>query len=134
VECKIRCINFRRVLDPRRAFLPALRVTGSANDKPGSADDKPGSTWEHVGAPVTNLGALATSLGAPQITIEQSGENIMFFGNADCAPGNHNYYLSFNNCILIYVSMYLCIYIATHLHTVNLDWLQAVFESNSRRA
>ena len=26
-------------------------------------------------------------------------------------------------CILIYVSMYLCIYIATHLHTLYLDWL-----------
>jgi hypothetical protein len=127
VKCKIRCINFRRVSDPRRAFLLAFRVTGSA-------DDKPGSTWEHVGVPVTNLGAPATSLGAPQITIEQSGETIMFLGNADCAPGNHNYYLSFNDCILIYVSMYLCLHIATHLHTVNLDWLQAVLESNSRRA
>jgi hypothetical protein len=30
--------------------------------------------------------------------------------------------------------MYLCIYIATHLHTVNMDWLQAVLESNSWRA
>jgi len=28
--------------------------------------------------------------------------------------------------------MYLCIYIATHLHTVYLDWQQAVLESNSR--
>jgi len=35
-------------------------------------------------------------------------------------------------CILIYVSMYLCIYIATHLHTVYLHWLQAVLESNWR--
>jgi len=26
--------------------------------------------------------------------------------------------------------MYLCIYIATHLHTVYLDWLQAAIESN----
>jgi hypothetical protein len=30
--------------------------------------------------------------------------------------------------------MYLCIYIATHLHMVNLDWQQAVLESNSGRA
>jgi hypothetical protein len=28
--------------------------------------------------------------------------------------------------------MYLCIYIATHLHTVYLDWLQVVLERNSR--
>jgi len=34
-------------------------------------------------------------------------------------------------CILS--SIYLCIYIATHLHRVNLDWLQAVLESNLRR-
>ena len=34
------------VSDPRRAFLPAFRVTRSAGDKPGSADDKPGSTRE----------------------------------------------------------------------------------------
>jgi hypothetical protein len=29
---------------------------------------------------------------------------------------------------------HLCIYIATHLHTVYLDWLQAVLETNSRSA
>jgi hypothetical protein len=46
MECKLRCVNFRRVSDPRRAFLPAFRGTGSASDKPGSADDKPESTWE----------------------------------------------------------------------------------------
>jgi len=32
------------------------------------------------------------------------------------------------------VYCHLCIYLATHLHTVNLDWLQAVLESNSRSA
>jgi len=37
-------------------------------------------------------------------------------------------------CILIYVSMYLCIYIATYLHTVYLDWQHAVIVSNSRCA
>jgi len=35
-------------------------------------------------------------------------------------------------CILIYESLHLCIHIATHLHTVYLDWLQAVPESSSR--
>ena len=33
-------------------------------------------------------------------------------------------------CNLIYVTMYL--YIATNLHTVYLNWLQAVLVSNSR--
>jgi hypothetical protein len=46
MECKLRSVNFRRVSDSRRAFLPAFRVTGSAGENPGSADDKPGSTWE----------------------------------------------------------------------------------------
>jgi hypothetical protein len=49
VECKLRWVNFRGVSDPRRAFLPALRVTGNTGNKPGSADDKPGSTWERRG-------------------------------------------------------------------------------------
>ena len=30
--------------------------------------------------------------------------------------------------------MYLCIYIATHLHMVYLDWLQGVLENNLRCA
>jgi hypothetical protein len=75
VECKLRCVNFRRVSDPGRVFLPAFRVTGvsddwyrstmgvreiglgksqragedfgSASDKRGSTDDKPRSTWQH---------------------------------------------------------------------------------------
>ena len=84
--------------------------------------------------PATNLGAPATCLGAPRTTVEQSGKNNILFGNAAGVPGNHSYYSSFNDCILIYVCMYLCINIATHLHTVNLDWLQAVLESNSMRA
>jgi len=48
-----------------------------------------------------HLGAPATCLGAPRITVMDSV------------------------CILIYVSMYLCIYIATHLHTRYLDWLRS---------
>jgi len=52
---------------------------------------------------------------------------------------NHSYYLSFNNfqnlCIqFVFSSMYLCIYIATYLHMVYLDWQHAVVVSNSRCA
>jgi hypothetical protein len=46
VECKLRCVNFRRVLDYKRVYLPACGVTRSTGDKPGNADDKPGSNWE----------------------------------------------------------------------------------------
>ena len=76
-------------------------------------------SWEH--------------LGAGWITVDQSGKNI--FGNAAGAPGNHTYYLSFNDfqnlCIqFVFSSMYLWIYIATYLHTEYLDWQHAVIESD----
>jgi hypothetical protein len=85
---------------------------------PQSTRENFGCTWEHLGAPVTSLevpakslgapttslgtlmtslGAPITSLGAPRITVEQSGKNNIFFGNTVGAPGNHSYYLSFNN-------------------------------------
>ena len=42
-------------------------------------------------------------------------------------------HLESQSCIqFVFSSMYLCIYIATHLHTLYLDWLQAVLDSNSR--
>jgi len=50
--------------------------------------------WEHLGAPATHLRAPETSLASPRITVEQSGKII---GNAAGAPGNHSYYLSFND-------------------------------------
>jgi len=56
-----------------------------------------GAPATELGAPATNLGALATSRGVSRITVEQSGKNNIFFGNATGAPGNHSYYLSFND-------------------------------------
>jgi len=60
-----------------------------------------------------------------------------FSGNAAGAPGNHSYYLSFNDfqnlCIqFVFSSLYLCINTATYLHTVYLDWQHTVIVSNSR--
>ena len=90
MECKLRCVNFRRVSDPRRAFRPAFGVTEISDDlssstmgvivtslgTPRSARDNFGSTWQHLGAlatslgaPATSLGALTTSLGAPATTL-----------------------------------------------------------------
>jgi len=80
VECKLSCVNFRRVSDPRRAFRPAFRVTGISDDcytstmgvigislgTPRSARGNFGCTWEHLGAPTT-------SLGAPRCAGVQSG-------------------------------------------------------------
>jgi len=63
---------------------------------PRSARENFGCTWEHLGVPMTSLGVLTTCLEAPQITIEQSGKNDIF-GNVAGGPGNHSYYLSFND-------------------------------------
>jgi hypothetical protein len=103
-----------------------------------------------LGAPVSSLGLPATRLRAPRITVEQSGKNI-FVGSAAGAPGMlqvrleivaTTYYsmivkthvFRLYSHLSNYVSMYLCIYIATHLHTIYLDWLQAVYQKNSRCA
>jgi len=51
----------------------------------------------HSCQPSEKPGAPTTSLGAPRITVEQSGKNNMFFGNAAGVPGNHSYYQLFNN-------------------------------------
>jgi len=42
--------SISRVSDPRRALLPAFRVTGSADDKPGSTGDIPGSAGDMSGS------------------------------------------------------------------------------------
>jgi hypothetical protein len=132
VECKLRCIDFRSVSDPGRAFRLAFRVTVISVDwyrntmevivislrTPQSARENFGFTWEHLETPATSLGAPTTSLrvpatspgeppislsaptiflGANRITVEQSRKHI-FFGNSAGAPGNHSYYLSFNDC------------------------------------
>jgi hypothetical protein len=79
VECKPRCINFKRVSDSRRAFQLAFGVTGISDDwyrttmgvivisleTPLSAGENIGYAWAHLGAPATSLEALTTRLGAP---------------------------------------------------------------------
>jgi len=59
--------------------------------------EQPGAPASSLGAPATSLGVLmtslrapATSLGAPRITVEQSGKNNIFFGNAAGAPGSYS--------------------------------------------
>ena len=49
------------------------------------------SNWERQRQAWERLGVPATNLGAPRITVEPSGKNIIFFGNAAGAPGNHSY-------------------------------------------
>ena len=125
MECKLRCVNFRGVSDPRRAFLPAIRGTGISDNwyrstmavivrglgTPLGTGENFGRTWGH-------LGALATSLGTPRIRVEQFGK-IIFFQNAAGVCGNHSYYSSFNNysksCMqFVFSSMYLYSYPSSH--------------------
>jgi len=85
-------------------------------------------TWGNMGMPVT-------SLGTPRITSEQLGCNI-FFANTAAVPQNHSYFSLFNNFKTHVFNLYshLWIHIATHVHTVYLDRLLPVLESNWRCA
>jgi len=80
-----------------------MEVIMTSLGTPRSAGENFGCTWGNLGAPATFLGEPATCLGVPattlgalRIPVEQSGKNI--FGTAAGAPGNHSYYLSFNDC------------------------------------
>jgi hypothetical protein len=93
-----------------RALWPAFEVTEISDDyyrstmgvyvttlgTPRSARENSGCTTELLGLPATSLGVLAITLEAPRITVVQFGKN-RFFENAAGAPGNHSYYLLFNN-------------------------------------
>jgi len=74
------------------------------SDEPRSTWESRRQAWERLGVLVTSLevptkhlGAPMTSLGARVITVEQSGKNIIIFGNAAGTSGNDSYYLSFND-------------------------------------
>ena len=83
MECKLRCVNFRRVSDDTRAFWPTFGVTEISDDwyrsnmvaivislgPPWSSGENFGCTWEYLGAQATCLGAPATSLGAPATSL-----------------------------------------------------------------
>jgi len=72
VECKLRCINFRSVSDPRRAFRPAFRRSMMSDywfmstmgvivlslGTPRSAGGNFGCSWEHLGGLAISLGVL----------------------------------------------------------------------------
>ena len=79
VECKLRCVNFRRVSDPRRAFWLAFQVPRICDEcywcmmvvivislpTPCSTRENFRSTWEHLGVTAISQEELATSLGVP---------------------------------------------------------------------
>jgi len=59
--CKLRSVNFRRVSDSSRAFLPAFRVTRSADDKPGGTRELRCHVSEHHVSQYSCLGKSSVS-------------------------------------------------------------------------
>ena len=133
-----------------------LEVPGSACDKSRSAGDKSGSSSNH-GRAVWEQHLLWEcyrcawdAAGAPgmlQVRLEYS----RCAWDAAGAPGMQQVHLEIiattyhativkihifrlYSHLFFYVSIYLCLYIVTHLHTIYLDWLQMVVESNLRCA
>jgi len=103
-----------------------LGAPGSTDNKPRSTCNTPGSTsnpsravWEkqHL-----SLGMLLLHLELIATTYR-----LMIFNT-------HVFSLSSGVCIYVCMSMYLCIYIAAHLHMVYLDWLKVVLKRNLRCA
>jgi len=87
VECKLRCVNFRGVSDPRRAFMLAFRVTEICDDcyrctmgvsligleTPWSARENFGCTWEHLGGLETSVEVPTTNQRAPGSARDKPG-------------------------------------------------------------
>jgi len=101
MQCKLRWVNFGRVLDPRREFLRAFGVTWISDNwykstmgvivislvTPRSASDDYGCIWEHLGAPVASLGPQRTSLSAYRCTGDKYESTDNNPGSADDKPG-----------------------------------------------
>jgi len=75
--------------------------------------------WEHLESHLSSVGQITSSLGMLLVLLE-------IIATTYCS-------MVFKTDVFSLYS-HLCIYIATHLHTVYLDWLQAVLESNLRCA
>jgi len=87
VECKLRCVNFRSVSDPRRAFRPAFAVTEISDDwyrstmgvivtslgTPRSAGENFGCTWEHLGVPGSACDKSGSTDDMPRSAADKSG-------------------------------------------------------------
>jgi len=143
VECKLRCVNFRRVSNPRRAFLPAFRVTRSADDKRGNTWEHWRQTWEHWQQPWEHqeqtwehrqqslehrqhtwehrrqawehLKSQQSSLGKTASSLGTLLERLEIIATTYCSTIFKTHVFSlYSVCILINVSMYLYNYQSTH--------------------
>jgi len=89
--------------------------------------------WVHWWHAVEHLGTQTISLCTARIAVELSGQNIISLRNTAAEPGNRSCYSSLgdswnSSMQFVFSSMYLCMYIAIHVHSVYLHWLQAIRE------
>jgi len=94
-------------------------VLGSMCDKCGNTSERRRQVWEHVESPQSSMGKSTSSFGTLLVCLEIIATTYcsMIFKTHISSLYSHQ-----------------CIYIATHLPTVYLDWLQAVLEGNSKCA
>ena len=113
MEGKLRCVNFRRVIDHRKAFRPVVGITVISDNwyrsttevivtswtTPRSTGENVGCTREHMEVPAQSLVSLVTTIGELTTSLDTLGstsnhckadcENDIFFRNIAHAPGNH---------------------------------------------
>jgi len=87
-------VTIRCTWEPLRVQATSLGAPTTHLAAPTTHLEAPNTS---LGVPTTSLGAPTTSLGAHRIAAKQSRNNIIFFWNTAGAPGNHGYYLSFND-------------------------------------
>ena len=141
MECKLRSVNFRRVSNPGRVFRPTFGITGISDDwykstmgvivmslrthqctrenfgALGSTRERWQQVWEQLESQWSSLGKTS-SLETPMVCLE-------------IIATIHRSTIIKSHVFSLY--SHLCIYIATHLRMVYLDWLQAALESNPMR-
>jgi len=81
-------------------IVRGLRIPLSARENfectwvnPAAPANSLGVPATSLGVPATNLGALAPSLEALRVTVEQSENNTIVFGNAAGVSGKYTYHL-----------------------------------------
>jgi hypothetical protein len=87
-----------------------------------------------LGAPTTSPWALAISLGSPQLTVKKCEKTTSSLGMllVWLEIIARTYHSTIINTHVFSLYCHLCIYIATHLHTIYLDLLQALVKRNWR--
>jgi len=120
-----------------------LGASESASDKPGSANAKSGNAEDKTVSPDEKAVSAGNKPGRPWQRLRQAWEHLeslysslgktSFLGTLLLSLGiiATTQHSTIFNTLVFSLDSHLCIYIATHVHTVYLDWLLAVNERNS---